>query len=611
MKENTLDALRKQVISKLDELGVRAQIEDIITKARDDENLSEVDMFRHLEEKGIIANVTRALNLDASQTSNKSGLDTALLRAKQKHLHIRVSKGRGFTEYVTKNKRSSEKLRTSVTFGGRLVHSALVPCTVEPFFNIDLLVPILKGRRGATVADLLKKEEGKVRVTVCVVSMDDKDYPIDSRVMGHCELDYREAIVSSKGYVRKLLQLEQGEPTSTLVPGAIDLTLRVVPALSDPIDKVEYNRQIREEEMARTNKFTNFLNLAKTSWNEFINKSEYFKQRPTKLIAYGEDGLQHCSCEFLKPLKCGRVLRTPKQAAYWVSLLQEDTMSQMLGDVSSRWSSFDTIAAKGSAKNEEKALLLCSFLLGFGLDAYVCYGYDKQNRVHSWVMTLMKNESTAMFWEALNASCYSIYDCPYANIGCVFNDHVIYLNSQDDHSIEKTAFDLGSSDLWMPVHYSKAGGITLHPFPLAKASLDGEEEEELLEDRLRVEIEAFRAEKGLEDTLWDENLEHVLAQALVAYETEACTGQAAPGNMEFQHSVKRMVPIGYTFRGVPMQFKHRSSKRILRQLLEETSTLDIILSGSQNTVLALSAHVNVYPNDLSSTWIMVASRTPK
>lgn len=521
-----------------------------------------------------------------------------------------MSKGRGFTEYISKSKKSFEKLRASVTFKGRLVHSALVPCTVEPFFNLDLLVPVLKGKQGAAVGDLLKKA-GKVRVTVCVVSVDDKQYPVDSRVMGFCELDFREAIVSSKGYVRKLLQLEQGEPTSTLVPGAVDMTLRVIPSLTDPVDKVEYNRQIREEEMARTNRFTNFLTVAKSSWNAYIGRQERFKQRPIKLIAYGDDGLQHCSCEFLRPLKCGRVLKTPKQAAYWVSLLQEDSLSQMLGDVSSRWSSFETVAAQGSAKAEEKALLLCSFLLGFGLDAFVCYGYDKQGRVHSWVMTLMRSESTAMFWEPLNASCYSVYDSPYANIGCIFNDHVIYLNSQEDHSIEKTVFDLESSDLWMPVHFGKAGSITLHPFPLAAGSLVEEEEEELLESNLRAGIEAYRAEKGLEETRWDGNLEHVLSQALVAYETEACTGQAAPGNMEFQHSVKRMVPIGFTFRGVPQQFKHRSSNRILKQLLEESSTLDIILGGNQDTVLALSANVNVYPNDLASTWIMVASRTPK
>ena len=557
--------------------------------------------------------MTRALNLDTSQKT-KSGLDTALLKAKQKHLHIRVSKGRGFTGYISsKTKKSFEKLRTSVTFKGHLVHSSLVPCTVEPFFNVDLLAPLLKGNKkegGGSVNDLLERED-KVRVTVCVISVDEKDYPIDCRVMGFCELDCREAIVSSKGYVRKLLQLQEGEPTSTLVPGAIDLTLRVVPALTEPVDKVDYNRQIREEEMAKSSKFTHFITVAKSSWSDYISKSEVFKQRPIKLIAYGEDGLQHCSCEFLKPLKCGRAIKTPKQAAYWVSLLQEDSMAQMLGDVSTRWSSFQTIASQGSAKAEEKALLLCSLLLGFGLDAYVCYGYDKQNRVHSWVMTLMKSESTAMFWEPLNASCYSIYDCPYSNIGCIFNNHAIYLNSQPDHSIESTAFDLERSELWMSVHYGKSANFVLHPFPLAKPSVTSEEEEEILQESIKAGIESFRREKGLEQTLWDENLEHVLSQALVAYETEASSGQAAPGNMEFQQSVKRMVPVGYTFKGAPMQFKDRNSNRILKMLLEESSTLDIILSGSPNTVLALSANVNLYPNDLSSTWIMVASRTPK
>ena len=81
--------------------------------------------------------------MDSSETT-KSGLDTALLKAKQKHLHVRVSKGRGFTEYISKTKKTFEKLRTSVTFKGKLVHSSLVPCTVEPFFNLDLLVPTLK-----------------------------------------------------------------------------------------------------------------------------------------------------------------------------------------------------------------------------------------------------------------------------------------------------------------------------------------------------------------------------------------------------------------------------------------------------------------------------------
>jgi centrosomal protein CEP76 len=286
-------------------------------------------------------------------------------------------------------------------------------------------------------------------------------------------------------------------------------------------------------------------------------------------------------------------------------------MSQMLGEISTRWSSFHTIAAQGSAKAEEKALLLCSLLLGFGLDSYVCYGYDKQNRVHSWVMTLMKNEATAMFWEPLNASCYSVFDSPYANLGCIFNSHVIYLNNQPDYSIESTVFDLERNELWMPVHYGKPGPFTLHSFPLAKSTLNSQEEEESLLDSLKSGIESLRKGKGLAETSWDENLEHVLLQALVAYETEASSGQAAPGNLEFQQSVKRMVPVGYTFKGAPVQFKHRNSDRIVKTLLEDPSTLDIILAGSENVVLALSAHVNVYPNDLCSTWIMIASRTPK
>ena len=72
-----------------------------------------------------------------------------------------------------------------------------------------------------------------------------------------------------------------------------------------------------------------------------------------------------------------------------------------------------------------------------------------------------------------------------------------------------------------------------------------------------------------------------------------------------------MVPIGYTFRGVPAQFKHTGTNKIVKHLLGDSSIVDIILGGSQSTVLALSIHVNLYPNDLCSTWVMVASRVPK
>ena len=50
-------------------------------------------------------------------------------------------------------------------------------------------------------------------------------------------------------------------------------------------------------------------------------------------------------------------------------------------------------------------MLLCSLLLGFGLDAYVCVGTKNKGAAHSWVLTL-GTEGEATFWESLTGHRY-------------------------------------------------------------------------------------------------------------------------------------------------------------------------------------------------------------
>ena len=49
---------------------------------------------------------------------------------------------------------------------------------------------------------------------------------------------------------------------------------------------------------------------------------------------------------------------------------------------------------------ESHAVLLCSLLLGYGLDAYVCIGTKSKGLGHAWVMTI-GIERTVTFWESI------------------------------------------------------------------------------------------------------------------------------------------------------------------------------------------------------------------
>lgn len=89
--------------------------------------------------------------------------------------------------------------------------------------------------------------------------------------------------------------------------------------------------------------------------------------------------------------------------------------------------------------------------------------------------------------------------------------------------------------------------MSVQPFAGAVTTL-----EEDTENALRRRITQFRAKnKGplgqFQYIHWDRHLEHLLMPALEAYEMERVYG-FAPGNEQFQQSIRRTIPMQHTFR---------------------------------------------------------------
>ena len=81
------------------------------------------------------------------------------------------------------------------------------------------------------------------------------------------------------------------------------------------------------------------------------------------------------------------------------------------------WNHFHTFLSLGRGDCEDHAILLCSLLLGFGLDAYVCVGAVREStgatRDHVWVITRSRRGSSSsssrtrvVFWETLTGQRY-------------------------------------------------------------------------------------------------------------------------------------------------------------------------------------------------------------
>lgn len=66
---------------------------------------------------------------------------------------------------------------------------------------------------------------------------------------------------------------------------------------------------------------------------------------------------------------------------------------------------FHSLLAAGKGSIIDHCHLLCSLLLGFGMNAYVCTGYSTKGE-HSWVMTFFKKEN--IVWEPLNGLRFAL-----------------------------------------------------------------------------------------------------------------------------------------------------------------------------------------------------------
>ena len=128
---------------------------------------------------------------------------------------------------------------------------------------------------------------------------------------------------------------------------------------------------------------------------------------------------------------------------------------------------------------EPHACVLCSLLLGFGLDAYVLLGTRQgETRPHAWVVTRGGGGvEEVTFWESLTGQTYShvptrlgdlasIEKTPaakhrFAKIGCAFNHETFFANIQPVDDVLVTNFDFAVRDVdcWVVDNKSRANFV--------------------------------------------------------------------------------------------------------------------------------------------------------
>lgn len=579
------------------------------------------------------------MNQEFAVPLNKVNLDVS-----KRHLYFQILNGKAFLEYLTQNDEDevllpghTQPLASHFTiyvyFRGQRFRTRAFSCSCEPKINEGFLLELHKDRMGADATSSLMADEATLLaindpIHIVMIRTDANQ---ETHLVSSHFLEWRTVLAFMGNKQTLSIELMGTGAESKIPAGILNVCMQLVPTLSEPIREDIMHGQLGAEHAKNTERERLFLVYAKQWWKEYLEIREDHKNRLVKIFAQDENGVNRPVCSYVRPMKTGRLLDTPRQAARFVSLIGYNKVASSFGlnEQAEQWLNLHTFLVRNRGDCENHSILLCNLLLGFGLDAYVCVGTKVKNQPHTWVVTLSHDYREVLFWESLTGNRYLhfylnpddppldknlVVKHPYKTIGCLFNHRNFYANIQPFANVETSSFNITDQSRWKAMSEDAVASIssplnvTTVPYlpPLSQNQLDASLIANDLERQLRSLVVMHRKEKGL-NTIWDDNLSYILSPALASYETERVTGMSI-GNEEFDQAIKLNIPDGHSFKAFPIQFIHRNARKAFNACLKSAVCEEIITCRGDQVKLALRVKVITYPESTLATWIMFACR---
>ena len=547
--------------------------------------------FRNELVKEVINEVSTKYTSDQDEVSLKFA---ELPPSGKRHLQLKVTHGCAFLNEVNS---IDSFLEISVFFLNKRCVSKKVPLCCEPQFSetFYFCLDSLENR------DCLTRANNDLVITIIKVS----EY---SRcLLGSCTVNWRKALLQSDGYV--INQEVFGRKSDCGISiGILNLRLKIVPLLKDVVTVKELELQQKAESNSASERNRLFLFYTKQWWNEFINLRQSHNERNVKIFADDEYKNTRLACSFLQPIR-SHLIESPSQASRFVSLFSfdEDRSSINSSESFQQWMTLHSFVATRNGQSCNHALLLCSLLLGFGLDSYVCIGKRIKGIVHAWVITFSNKNAT--FWEPHSGNRYNPDEkVPYQTIDCLFNNKMFYGNIQPTNLISNIKFHLNNPVFWKEISPESIQSMN-DPGPTIELRCSVVDPHQLaftLEREIRKLVREERSDLDL-DTKWSDELGHLLQPALHAYELERAENLTV-SNEDFEKAIRHSVPAGFTFKAFPGQFNHTNSRLIYKTCMRSDVCQEVVRSAGEKCVLAIKVKVYTYPEDVLAVWVMIAAQ---
>lgn len=157
-----------------------------------------------------------------------------------------------------------------------------------------------------------------------------------------------------------------------------------------PINNLE--KLLKEEKTADELRMKHFFEYSKIWWQEYKSINPVFAERVVKIYAEDVFGIYRPVSVYVKPILI-RTVQCIDTAKRFVSLLPLQLKDNLgLDEDKERWMSFSYSLFSRQIDKAAQACLLCSLLLGFGVEAYVVAGLNGKG-INYWVLTIEDHQS--------------------------------------------------------------------------------------------------------------------------------------------------------------------------------------------------------------------------
>ena len=167
-------------------------------------------------------------------------------------------------------------------------------------------------------------------------------------LVGTCYLEWRQVLADSARKISMLVELNGIGSEAKIPAGLLEIKLEILPKSGEVLNQEVVSAQLGLEKQRSAERERLFLVYAKQWWKEFLQIRPNHSQRLVKIFAQDEGGRSHPVCAYVRPLRAGRLLDSPRHAARFVSLIPFERASSVGsgGACAEVWSSLHTMLSR-------------------------------------------------------------------------------------------------------------------------------------------------------------------------------------------------------------------------------------------------------------------------